>query len=286
MTSSRGSVGITTRPQGFTSNSSPTLRQRAVRLWQYRRILRLLVARDLKVRYAGSILGYVWTVLEPLLMTLVYWFIFTKVFPRSIGYQPYVLFLVTGQITWAWFNGSVIACTRAFVNESQMIRSTSVPRELWVLRVVCSRGIEYFFSLPVIALFAVINTKGVNHNIVYLPIAWVMIFVLSAGVGLLLAPLNVLVTDVERIVPILLRMMFYLSPVLYSLANATQGHSGIASVYGINPMVGPLIISKSVFFHQELHWNYVLHSGLVCIAVFAIGLFTFLRLERQVLKEV
>src|SRR5439155_25402252 len=95
------------RPSGFEAgSSSPTLRQRAMRVIQYRRILKLLVSRDLKVRYAGSALGYVWTILDPLLMSLVYWFIFTQVFHRSAGpdFAPYLPYLLSGQLRWCEFN--------------------------------------------------------------------------------------------------------------------------------------------------------------------------------------
>ena len=78
-------------------------------MWNYRRILALLVRRDLKVRYAGSFLGYLWSVLDPLLMSLVFWFIFTQIFHRTVGYPPYILFLVMGQMIMSWFQSGVTA---------------------------------------------------------------------------------------------------------------------------------------------------------------------------------
>jgi ABC-2 type transport system permease protein len=282
--------------------------ERLRRVIAYRRILGLLVRRDLKVRYAGSALGYVWSVLDPLLMSLVYWFVFSVIFARKVGYPPYILFLVLGQLMWAWFNGGVSGTVRALRQQAQMVRSSNVPRELWVLRVVMSKGVEFLFSLPVIAIFAVCYLKGPSVDLIYLPLAMVMCFFLVLGFGLILAPLTVLVRDVERIVPIFLRVMFYASPVLYSVKDV-PAHLHIA--LSLNPTTGMLVLARASFFPQELagdvpqmrhrkevivngqvvthyvnNWHFVWHSAIGIAIIFAIGVFVFSRLERPMLKEI
>ena len=280
-------VNLYGRSSGFVSgNSSPSVWQRFVRVYQYRRILRLLVKRDLKVRYAGSALGYLWTVLEPLLMSLVYWVVFSKLFGRNIGYSPYILFLVAGQLPWFWFASAVSSSLKSLRSESQMVRSSNVPRELWVVRTVMSKGLEFIFGLPVLALFAIGYGVAPDWHLVFLPVVWLMVFVLLMGIGLLLAPLAVLVRDLDRVIPIIIRVLFYLSPVLYSTELAFKRAPGLKDVYGFNPMVGPLVLARSAFFPQELRWVYVWHSALTAVVIFVVGLFTFIRLERQVLKEI
>jgi ABC-2 type transport system permease protein len=280
-------ISLRSRPAGFASGrTTPTVLDRFKRVVHYRRILKLLVRRDLKVRYAGSVLGYLWTVLDPLLMSLVYWVIFTKLFQRNVGYSPYILFLVAGQLPWAWFNGGVTATARALRAEAQMVRSSNVPRELWIVRTICAKGVEYIFSLPVLAIFALCYLKAPNWHLVLLPLVWLMLFVLLLGFGLLLAPLTVLVRDVERIIPIFMRVMFYMSPVLYSVSTVLKRAPQLRYFYDFNPVVGPLVLARSAFFPQELRWAYVWHSAIGCVLVFAIGMFTFTRLERQVLKEI
>jgi ABC-2 type transport system permease protein len=299
------------RPGGFTTTSTgrPTLLERLRRVYDYRRILALLVRRDLKVRYAGSALGYVWSVLDPLLMSLVYWFVFVKIFQRAVGYPPYILFLVIGQLMWAWFNGGVTGAVRALRAEAQMVRSSNVPRELWVLRVVVSKGVEFVLSLPVLAIFALGYLKAPSWQAVYLPLAMLMCFVLVLGFGLVLAPLTVLVRDIERIVPIVMRVLFYASPVLYSVKDV-PAHLHIA--LSINPTTGMLVLARASFFPQELsgqvpktdghrhniihngqvvthyvnNWHFVWHSAIGIAVIFAIGVFVFSRLERPVLKEI
>src|SRR3954470_14729455 len=103
---------------------------RPAALWQRRRAVRLLVARDLKVRYASSALGYLWSILEPLLLAGIYWFIFTQVFTRTVGAEPYIVFLLAGLLPWTWFNGAVTDAARALHTEAKLVRSTNVPREV------------------------------------------------------------------------------------------------------------------------------------------------------------
>lgn len=303
-------ASLRNRPGGFTTTATgrPDVSERLRRVYDYRRILALLVRRDLKVRYAGSALGYLWSVLDPLLMSLVYWFVFTVIFARAVGFPPYILFLVLGQLIWAWFNGGVSGTVRALRAEAQMVRSSNVPRELWVLRVVVSKGVEYLFSLPVIAIFAACYLKRPSVDLVFLPLAMVMCFFLVLGIGLILAPLTVLVRDVERIVPIFLRVMFYASPVLYSVKDVPR-HLHIA--LSVNPTTGILVLARAGFFPQELsgvvpkeknrhvikhdgqvvthyvnNWPYVWHSAIGIAVIFVIGVFVFSRLERPVLKEI
>ncbi len=279
-------VTLRTRPSGFASGSStPTIIERVKRLVQYRRILALLVGRDLKVRYAGSALGYLWTILDPLLLTLVYWFLFTKIFKRSAGpeFEPYMIYLVTGQLPWFWFSGSITATARALRSEAAMVRSSNVPRELWVLRGICSQGIEYIFALPILIAFALIYMKAPTIDIVLLPISWVIEFTMLLGIGLFLAPLTVLVRDIDRVVPIVLRLFYYASPVLYSTTRLPESYQ---FVYAFNPTTGFLELSHSMFFEAALRWDYVWHSALAAVVLLIIGTFVFVKLERQVLKEI
>jgi ABC-2 type transport system permease protein len=317
-------VSIHSRPEGFASGSSrQTVADRARRVVQYRRILKLLVRRDLKVRYAGSALGYLWTVLDPLLMSVVYWFVFEKIFHRTAGpgFSPFMIYLVSGQLAWSWFAGGVSGVTRALRAEAQMVRSSNVPRELWVLRVVVSKGLEYLFGLPVLVLFALVYVVAPSKYIILLPVGWALEALLLIGIGLIVAPAAVLVKDLERIIPIVMRVLFYASPVLYSISLVPPS---IRELFSYNPAVGFLTLTHAAFFPAALHepktvkdrdsaghviystveqhgkivrtpsthveyishWNWVWHSAIASAIIFAIGVFVFMRLERSVLKEI
>jgi ABC-2 type transport system permease protein len=278
------SASLRGRPGGFsTASGRMTVGARTARVWRYRRILNLLVRRDLKVRYAGSALGYLWSVLDPLLMSLVFWLVFTQIFHRKVGYPPYILFLVLGQFIFTWFSGGVSATTRALRSEAQMVRSTNVPRELWVVRIALSKGVEYVYSLPVIAIFALCYRKPPTYGIVYLPLAMLLCFMMVLSLGLILAPLNVLVRDIDRIIPIVLRLLLYVSPVLYSI-NDVPLH--LRSFVYYNPLVGFLTLARAPFYPQEIRWHAVAISSASILVLFSVGVCVFARFERQVLKEI
>jgi len=155
-------------------------------LWQNRRVLQLLISRDLKVKYASSALGYVWTILDPLMMAFVYWFVFTKLMERAIGEDPYVVFLLCAMLPWQWANGVLRGSMRALSKDAKLVRSTSLPREIWVLRTVGSKFAEFLFAIPVLAAFAVFTGAQLHWQVVYFPLAAGIQAVLLTGAGLAL----------------------------------------------------------------------------------------------------
>lgn len=279
-------ASIRGRATGFTSGEVFSPLQRARRVWDYRRILGLLIGRDIRVRYANSVLGYVWAVLDPLAMAFVYWFLFTQIITRKVGYPPYIMFLVMGQMAWQWINGSINGSVGALRSESQMVRSSNVPRELWVLRVVLSRAVDWVLAQPVIILFALGYQKPLSRDVLFLPLAWLLTIVLCMGLGMILAPAAVLVRDVRSIVRIVMRALFFLSPILYSINDAQKRLHGAANFVSWNPIAGIMTLFRSAFFPQELNWVDVGHSAIVTSIIFVIGMWTFNRLERPMLKEI
>jgi ABC-2 type transport system permease protein len=261
----------------------PGVLARPEALWQRRRAVRLLVARDLKVRYASSALGYLWSVLEPLMLAGIYWFIFTQVFSRDVGLEPYIVFLLAGLLPWTWFNGAVIDGSRALLTEARLVRSTNVPREIWVLRVVLSKGVEVLLSLPVLFLFALVYSARLDWHLLLLVPAVLLEAVLVLGVGLLLAPLVVLVRDLERVVRIALRLGFYASPVIFRVSDVPEPWDAL---FALNPLSGPFELVRAGFFPGEVQWSHVGLSTLTSLALLLLGWWLFARLERTVLKEI
>lgn len=257
-----------------------------------RRILGLLVVRDLKVKYASSALGYFWTVLEPLLMGLVYWFVFTKIFDRGGGVarEPYIVFLLAGLLPWNWASQVISASTRSITSEARLVRSTNLPREIWVLRTVASKFAEFLFSIPVLIIFLVATQTGVNWRIIYWPVAIGMQWVALLGIALILAPVTVLMTDIQNIIRVVLRMLFYMCPVLYG-AHAVLTNpripGWIKQVYEFNPFTAILSMYRGAIFpDQHPGWGLILHGGTSCLVLLVTGAYVFRSLERSVLKEV
>ncbi len=256
-----------------------------------RNVLWTLVIRDLRVRYSRSVLGYVWTVLDPLLMSLIYFVVFVYIFQRkALGHDPYFLFLVAGLLPWQWFSGVVSESSRALIQEAKLVRSTNLPREIWVARVVVSKGIEYLWSLPVLMFFTLFYfLKGQTHLNVWLallPLGIVVQFLFLIGLGLILAPVTALVTDMQRVIKIVLRMLFYVTPVIYAGNLVPQPYDKIT---WLNPMTGVLEMMRAGFFKHDsipIQWGAISVGTAVTLVTLFAGFAVFGRLERAVLKEI
>lgn len=250
---------------------------------RYRRSLWLLTVRDLRVRYSTSALGYFWSILDPLVMAGIYWFVFTQVFHRSVGNEPYIVFLLSALLPWMWFNGAVSDSTRAYIREAKLIRSTKIPRTIWVVRLVLSKGIEFIASIPVLALFAIVTGAALNWEAVYFLLAIVMQALLTVGVGLIVAPLVIFFRDLERATKLALRFLFYASPIIYGVTDLPKSLHVLAS---FNPLVGILSMYRAAFFPDQLDLLTIAIGGGVTLVILAVGILIFTRTERAVLKEI
>jgi ABC-2 type transport system permease protein len=257
-------------------------------LWDRRRILELLITRDLKVKYAGSALGYFWSVLEPLMLAGIYWVVFTKLMQRQVGDEPYIVFLLAAMLPWQWANASLRASMRSLSKDAKLVRSTSLPREIWVLRTVGSRMLEFVFSLPVLAAFALFTGAHLTWYVVFFPLAMALQALLLIGCGLILAPVAVLYRDVERVMSITLRLLFYFSPILYGVGDISRRLGDTAAhFYILNPFAGILDLYRATFFaDQWVGWPAVGVSAVISVLLFLIGMRVFQRLEGPVLKEI
>jgi len=245
---------------------------------------RILVYRDLQIRYAGTWLGYLWTLLDPLAMSAIYWFVFSYIVgAKSLGEQPYILFLLTGILSWTWFNGAVTDSARSLVMESKMVRSIAIPRYLWVIKSIGAKGTEFLFALPILILITIIFQAKISAALLFIPLAFVVQFLLLSGIGLILAPLTVLARDTTNILRILLRMMFYLTPIIYGLSDIPENLRAIAY---LNPMTGIISMYRAGFWNDPNLITPVFFSIVISLAVFIVGVVFFKKVERSVLKEV
>jgi ABC-2 type transport system permease protein len=258
---------------------------------RYRHSLWLLTVRDLKVRYSTSALGYLWSIIDPLLMSGIYFVVFVVIFNRGGSvHQPYIIFLLTGLLPWMWFSGAVGDMTKAFLKESKLIRSTKIPRSIWVMRIVLSKGIEFLASLPVIAIF-VVTTLGTKHpahiswEAFYSILAIAIEAVLIAGIGLIVAPLVVFFRDLERAIKLVLRLLFYASPLVYGVSELAHHHS-LKFLMSFNPLTGIFSLYRASFFPEELDWFSVLISAILSLVILGIGILVFQRTIKTVLKEI
>ncbi|HKE51250.1 MAG TPA: ABC transporter permease [Actinomycetes bacterium] len=256
----------------------------------HRSVLKLLITRDLKVKYEKSVLGYVWSILEPLLLASVYYFVFGVI--MGVGTEDYLVYLLAGLLPWLWASSTINASTGALTGQARLIKTTSVPREIWVLRLVGAKWVDFLLSLPVLVLFAILYRRAPHlGHLALLPFVMVVQATLLTGIALLLSAISVMFRDVKNIVKIVMRLLFYFSPILYGFEKIQRLPDVIVRFYTLNPFVGILELNRAVWFPDELHkagisWAAAVVPTIVLTGVlFAVGWTVFARLERAVLKE-
>lgn len=244
----------------------------------------MLVLRDLQRQYTKFRLGYLWTIIEPLGMAIVLWFVFSMLLgPRKLGLQPYLLFLSIAILPWWWFTKGIAQMARVFQRNRAQLRVSLLPTELWVLRVLLLTMMEFILSLPVIVVAMIITRSYPGPLILLFPVGIALQFLIMYGLGLLIASSAVVIPDLARIVRIVMRALFYLTPIIYSIINIPEGLRAYAS---LNPLVAPLGLYRVGWWPDEREsWSGFLVSLGVGLVIFVIGYVTFRRLEPRILKE-
>ncbi|GAB3734636.1 ABC transporter permease [Nocardiopsis nanhaiensis] len=273
---------------------------RTLAVWEHRKVVGLLVRRDLKVKYQQSVLGYAWTMLEPLALTLVYYFVFGVVLNADRGIpedaQPYggfILYLVAGILPWTTFGAILSEAPRAMITHAKLITTMKVPREIFPMATVGTKFIEYLLTWPVLLIFvfALGGQFSWEGMFVWLPLAIVLTFMFGLGITLFLSAVNVLLRDIERLTRILTRLLFYGSAILFPAAMVLQSNAPewAKNLYELNPLMGIFQMHRAIWFagFEELTPSpLALTSAVVgSILMLVIGYWTFRRLETSVLKE-
>lgn len=262
-----------------------------VEVWRHRDALRLLVRRDLTVKYQQSILGYFWTLLEPLAIAVTYWFVFGVLYNTRVGPEgeDYVLFLVSGLFAWIWVSSVLGEATVALTTQHRLITTIKVPREVFPIGRVVSKFVEYLAAMPVLIIVAIIFKAQFGPNLLFLPLAVLLQMIFLIGLSLLLSSLNVMLRDVERFMRLLQRVLMYALPVIYPLSKVVDSSlpQWVKSLYELNPLVGIFELHHAAWLPSEG----VPHPGLIAYATFGslimllVGWLVFRRLEPAVLKE-
>ncbi|WP_116245930.1 ABC transporter permease [Nocardiopsis sp. FIRDI 009] len=274
---------------------------RTLAVWEHRKVVGLLVRRDLKVKYQQSVLGYAWTMLEPLAMTLVYFFVFGIILEANRGmpedateFGGFLLFLVAGILPWTTFGQILGEAPRTMITHSKLITTMKVPREIFPLATVGTKLVEYLLTWPVLLVFvfALGGRPTVEGLLLWLPLAVVLTFMFGLGVTLFLSSVNVLLRDVERLTRILTRLLFYGSAILFPAVMVLDSEDlpgWAATIFQLNPLMGIFQMHRTVWFagFEELTpTTLALTSSVVgSVLMLVIGYWTFRRLETSVLKE-
>jgi ABC-type polysaccharide/polyol phosphate export permease len=205
-------------------------------LYRFRDLLFWLAAKELKVRYKVPWLGFLWAVIVPVALSAIFWVVFTHVIPVAMGPTPFFLFLLAGMFPWHFFAQSVGGGTMSVLDAGALVRKTVFPRAVIPLAVVAAHAVNFLLALGVVLVWLVAAGRPLSPWLWLLPVAAAVHVVLTAGVTLLTAGLQVRYRDVKYLVELGLLAAFYLTPIFYPLEFLTRVSPLLRALALANPL--------------------------------------------------
>ena len=242
-------------------------------------LLLLLTVRDVKLRYEGTILGFLWTLAKPLLLALVFSFALSTVLRLKVEGPPYVLFLLAALFPWTWFQSSVQFSAASFSSNAALLKKVYFPRFVLPFSAITSQLIHFVLSIPILALFLLIaDYRPGPEWLIGVPLLMAIQLLMLAGAVLLVASINVFLRDLEHLVEVLMILWFYLTPILYPLSMVKDR---LGSIIYLNPMASLIQAWRDLFLYDQLPgfdiWPALVFAAITLVA----GIIVFKTLEER-----
>jgi len=251
-------------------------------LYNYREMIYSLVRKELRGRYKGSILGFLWTFINPLLQLLVYTLVFSIILPNNI--EKFYLYLFVALVPWIFFSGSLTGGSACIMVQKDLVKKIYFPREVLPIAYVISGFINMLLTF--IVIFGVILFSGTGINFIallYLPVIMLVEFILALGFTMLTSSLNVYFRDLEYILGILTMAWMYMTPIVYSFDMVP---AGLVPIFKLNPMTPIIMAYRDVLYYKQSPELSTLLNALVFgIVILLVGTVVFRKLQRGFAEE-
>jgi lipopolysaccharide transport system permease protein len=251
------------------------------RLVRYRGLIYSLVARELKARYRGSVLGFLWSFINPLLLLLIYTFIFSTILPnREPGLQPFALFMLCGILPWTWFSASLTEASGSLIAGGNLIKKVLFPAEVLPIVSVLANMVHFFLALPIVALVLIWYRHWPDApGLLWLPFVVLVQLVFTSGIALILAALTVHFRDIRDILANVLMLWFFSTPIIYAWYQKEV--LPYRWLFNLNPFTHLAVSYQEIlfFYGPYDHWRWLLALGVASIGIFLAGYWLFDRLR-------
>ena len=252
-----------------------------VNIWTNRSLIGLLVARDLTLRYKRSVLGIWWTVLNPLLTTLVYWFVFSAIFQREgSGEAPFIVYLLSGTLLISsFFSQGSTAGGSSLIGSRGVLSRVRIPGESFAVTAALAAGVNFLIGLVMLALIQLATGWGIPWTVILVPIPALAMLFLVTGFGMLIASAAIHFYDVLDLVRVILHMAIWLVPTFYPIDIVPDN---LQVLIKINPLYSYLVVFRGFMYEGTFAptWNFV-YMGVSAIVVLLIGVWVFSRSWRN-----
>ena len=238
-------------------------------------LLYVITEKDLKVRYKSSFLGYLWSIANPLLFAMIYYFIFKLVMRVQI--PNYTVFLITGLFPWQWFANAANNSLFAFISNSQIIKKTVFPRSVIPLSNVMMEGLHFLCTIPVMVVFLLIY--GLKPSIIWIigiPMIAIGQTIITFGFSLIFSTLNLFFRDLERFVSLGIMLMFYCTPILYSIDMIPENYRWLIDY---NPLASMVLSWRNLLMDGYIDIKHILSLYVAGGFILVLGMWVFNKLK-------
>jgi len=266
--------------------------RRVIELYHYRELIKNLVIRDLKVRYKNSVLGILWSLLNPLLMTLVFTVVFTLMIPSDI--ENYPVFFLCGFLPWSFLTASLTGATGSIVNNASLIKKVYFPREILPVAEVLSNFTNFLVALVVLFAMIFISQIGLTPAVLMLPLIILAQVMFVLGMAFILSTANVFYRDTQHILEVVLVAWFFLTPVFYGIKILPESAQILGLTVDIqlwarrlNPMASLIASYRDLLYWGEpTGLDFYLRTFVECLLVLVVGYLIFCRFSSVFGEEV
>lgn len=244
------------------------------KLLHYKELVRQLVLKDIKLKYRRSYLGYIWSILNPLLMMFVLVIVFSNIFRFDI--PNYAVYLLTGQVVFSFFAEATNMAITSITGNAVLLKKAYVPKSIFVLSKVTSSLINFLFSLVALLLVMIVTQHPINENIFYFPIVLIELYLFSLGIGFFLAAFSVFFRDIQYLWGVFISIWMYLTPIFYPASIIEQQYQWMYQ--NLNPMYGYLQQFRDIVMNGKMPDNFFLLQGIVISLIsLLVGIYFFKR---------
>lgn len=251
-------------------------------IFAYREMIYSLIKRDLRGRYKGSILGFLWTFLNPLFQLIVYTLVFSVI--MRAGYEKYYLFLFVALIPWIFFSTSVAGGASCIWAQKDMVNKIYFPREVLPIAHVTCQLINMLLSYIVVLIVLFVTGHGINLlAVLYFPLIVIVEYLLALGLTMLVSAITVFLRDVEYVLGIVMMAWQFLSPVMYGVDMVSED---LRPIFSMNPMTSILVAYRDIFYYKQApQVSTLLQAAVLGIVLLIVGVLVFEKLKRHFSEE-
>lgn len=252
-------------------------------IYSYREMIRSLVKRDLRGRYKGSALGFLWTFINPLFQLIIYTIVFSMIV-RAENIDKFYLFLFVALVPWIFFSSAIVGGATSILQQKEMVKKIYFPRQILPIAYVTSSFINMLFSFVIIFAAIIVSGVGVNFlALLCLPIIMIVEYILALGIALLSAALTVYFRDLEHILGIITMAWMYLTPIMYSFDMVPDN---LKHIFNLNPMTPVILAYRDILYYTRVpNITTLMHAVILGGVVLVIGSIIFSKLQKNFVEE-